>query len=164
MSVYDPKRTFVTPRWRAQPGSLAGLRLRFEHTRLSYAIHQLGNVLIAQVPQVVPGLEAFGRPARDIREQLAPVFLRFLLAAELAIRRDVFDVGVNRLLVRVEAAKLERAFVVALQVIIVEERMVIPPRAASALSAFAFSANATPRSHCPESAIMQARVAKISAS
>ena len=34
----------------------------------------------------------------------------------------------NRLLVRVQAAKLERAFVVALQIIIVEERMVIPPR------------------------------------
>ena len=77
---------------------------------------------------MVPGLEGFSRRAGDIREQLAPVFLRFLLAAELAIHRDVFDVCVNRLLVRVQAAKLERVFVVALQVIIVEERMVIPPR------------------------------------
>jgi hypothetical protein len=68
---------------------------------------------------VVPGLEAFGRPAGDIREQLAPVFLRFLLAAELSIHRNVFDVGVNRLLVRVQAAKLERAFVVALQIVVV---------------------------------------------
>ena len=59
-------------------GSLAGLRLRFEHTRLSYAVHQLGDVLIAHVPQVIPGQEAFGRPAGDFGEQLAPVFNRRL--------------------------------------------------------------------------------------
>ena len=61
-------------------GSLAGLRLDPEDARLIDAVHHLGDVLIAHVPQVVPGLEAFGRPAGDIREQLAPVFLRFLLA------------------------------------------------------------------------------------
>ena len=106
MSANDPKRTFV-PQWRAQPGSLAGLRLRFEHTRLSDAIHQLSDVLIAHVPQVVPVLEAFGRPAGDFGEQLAPVFKRLLRAAELAIDRDVVNVGVNRMLFRMQPTKLE---------------------------------------------------------
>jgi hypothetical protein len=64
----------------AQPRSLAGLRFHAEHARLVDAVHQLGDVLIAHVPHAIPVLEALGRPASLLREQLAPVFERFLLA------------------------------------------------------------------------------------
>ena len=38
---------------------------------------------------MIPGQEAFGRPAGDLGEQLAPVFKRLLRAAELAVDRPL---------------------------------------------------------------------------
>ena len=107
-------------------GSLAGLRLDPEDARLVDAVHHLGDVLIAHVPQAVPGLEALCRPILILREQFVPVFERFLLAAELAIDGNVFNIGVNRLLVQVQPTKLERVFVVDLQLVIIVHRRMIP--------------------------------------
>src|SRR5262245_490887 len=94
-------------------GSLGEVRLRPEHSRLVDAIHQLGDVLIAHVPQVKPVLEILGRGAWLLFEQLAPDLERFLPAAELAIERDGFNTRVIRLLIRVLPLQSERAFVVA---------------------------------------------------
>jgi hypothetical protein len=105
---------------------LAGLRLDPEDARLVDAVHHLGDVLMAHVKQMVPVLEALGRPTAVLREQLAPVFQRFLLAAELAIDRDVVNLGVNRMLVRMQPTKLECAFVIALQVVIIVHCYLIP--------------------------------------
>src|SRR5262245_47740904 len=73
-----------------------------------------GDVLIAHVPQVKPVLETLGRGAWLLFEQLAPDLERFLPAAELAIDRDGFNMGViRRPLIRVLPLQFERAFVVA---------------------------------------------------
>jgi len=63
--------------------SLAGLRLLPKHARFVDAIHQLGAVLVTNVPQLVQILEALGRPAWIFIKHLLPFLERFLLPAEL---------------------------------------------------------------------------------
>src|SRR5262245_34396942 len=89
------------------------------------AIHKLSDVLITHVPQVVPVLKAFRLPAGYLRKQFAPIFERLFRASELAIDRDILDVGLDRLLIGVQPTKLKSAFVVTFQIVMVVQRMVI---------------------------------------
>src|SRR5262245_58263246 len=81
----------------AGPRSQARLRFRPGDARLVDTVHHLGDVLVTHIEQTVPVLEALGRPTAVLCKQFAPVLQRFLLAAELAQDRDVFDIGVNRM-------------------------------------------------------------------
>ena len=81
------------PRREPAPGHMPGFASRPEHARLVDALHQLGDVLIAHVPGLVPFHEAFGRPARVFGEYLLPILACLLLAPKRAQDREVIDIG-----------------------------------------------------------------------
>src|SRR5262245_31544813 len=80
---YRRCRSRVNGGGRASTGSHARLRFCPEHARLVDALHELGAVLVADIPELVPFNEALGRPARVFAEYLLPLLPRLLLAAEL---------------------------------------------------------------------------------
>src|SRR5262245_36009102 len=92
---------------------MAGFRLHPEHARFADTLHQLGAVLIPDVPGLVPFNEALWRRAWVFAEDLLPFLARLLLATELAQDREIVNIGVKRFLVGVLSDQLERALVVS---------------------------------------------------
>jgi hypothetical protein len=101
-----------------ETGRSWGMRQHARKPSKSSVRSWLGAVLVTYVPELVPFHEALYRPARVLSEHLLPFFERFRLATELAQDREVVDIGHEGLLIRGLSDQLQRAFVVAHQVVI----------------------------------------------
>ena len=91
--------------------------LRSKHARLVDAVHKLGDLPVAEVPETPPISEGIGRCVWDLGLQLVPDVERLLLHAKLAVNRGVFYVREEPVTLRVLPGHFQRVTVVAVQIV-----------------------------------------------